>query len=218
MAFIVFEGGEGVGKTTQIELLYKAIQKTGKSCTLTREPGGTPLAEQIRSLFKQVDPKIEVPTPLTELLLVSASRAQHIENVILPKLKEGHIILCDRFLDSTYVYQSILGKLPKKTIDSVSDILLEGLLPQLTFILTIDTDIALQRIAKENKRTLDRMDSQQKQIHQTIKEGYTKIYQEQYTYPNGKVPKRILLDANQNQEDLHFQIKTVIAEQLGLYL
>ncbi len=218
MAFIVFEGGEGVGKTTQIELLYKAIQKTGKPCTQTREPGGTPLAEQIRSLFKQVDPKIEAPTPLTELLLVSASRAQHIENVIFPKLKEGHIILCDRFLDSTYVYQSILGKLPKKTIDSVSAIFLEDLIPHLTFIFTIEPDIALQRIARENKRTLDRMDSQQQQIHQTIKEGYAKIYQEQYPYPNGKVPKRILLNANQSPEDLHLQIKAALAAQLGLSL
>ena len=196
MAFIVFEGGEGAGKTTQLELLHKALKKQGKICLITREPGGTPFAEQIRSLFKQVDPSIESPLPLTELLLVSASRAQHVAKVIQPKLNEKKIILCDRFLDSTYVYQSILGRIPKQTIDKISHIFLENLVPDLTFIFAADLDIALQRIAKEKKRTLDRMDSQEKEIHQVIKEGYAKIYQEQYSYPNGKIPNRVLIDAN----------------------
>lgn len=216
MAFIVFEGGEGVGKTTQLEFLHKALKKQGRNCILTREPGGTPFAEQIRSLFKQVDPSIESPIPLTELLLVSASRAQHIAKVIRPELCEEKIILCDRFLDSTYVYQNILGKIPKQTIDIISHIFLEDLLPDLTFIFTADLDVALQRIAKEKKRASDRMDTQEKEIHQIIKEGYTKIYQEQYQYPNGKVPNRILIDANQSKELIHSQIKYALEKHLGI--
>ncbi|WGL60123.1 dTMP kinase [Pigmentibacter sp. JX0631] len=216
MAFIVFEGGEGAGKTTQLEFLHKALKKQGKICLLTREPGGTPFAEQIRSLFKQVDPSIESPLPLTELLLVSASRAQHVAKVIQPELGEKKIILCDRFLDSTYVYQSILGKIPKQTIDKISHIFLEDLVPDLTFIFSADLDIALQRMAKEKKRTLDRMDSQEKEIHQVIKEGYTKIYQERYTYPNGKVPNRVLIDANQSKEQIHMQIKVALEKHLGI--
>lgn len=218
MAFIVFEGGEGAGKTTQLQLLYKIMQEKGKTCTLTREPGGTPLAEQIRTLFKQVDSQIEIPTPLTELLLVSAARAQHIETVIQSKLQENHIVICDRFLDSTYVYQSILGNLPKQTIDSISQHVLGTLIPDLTFIFITSPAIALERLALETNRPRDRMDSQQEQVHHKIRDGYAKIFNEQYAYPNGKIPQRVLINGDQKKEDIHLQIKTAIAQYLGIFL
>lgn len=218
MAFIVFEGGEGVGKSTQIELLFTALQQHGIACTLTREPGGTPFAENIRSLFKQVNEHKDSPLPLTELLLVSAARAQHIKKVIEPEIQKGNFVLCDRFLDSTYVYQSIVGKIDKKIVDEISKIILQNLVPDLTFIFIADPKNALDRIQKEKDRKQDRLDSLHSKTHSLIKEGYLKILKEQYSYPNGKIPKRVVIHADLSKEDVFTEIKKAIFETLGTTL
>ena len=216
MAFIVFEGGEGVGKSTQIELLFTAIKQLGIPCTSTREPGGTPFAESIRSLFKQVNTHNDAPLPLTELLLVSAARAQHIQKIIQPELKKGHFVLCDRFLDSTDVYQCILGNIDKDVVDSISKQIIDNLIPDLTFVFIADPNTAVKRIHSEKQRQQDRMDSQQKNIHFLIKDGYLKILNTPFTYPNGKVPKRILINANLSIEEIFKEIKQSILTHLGI--
>ncbi len=218
MAFIVFEGGEGVGKSTQIELLFTALKQHGINCTLTREPGGTPFAENIRSLFKQVNEHKDSPLPLTEFLLVSAARAQHIKKVIEPELQKGNFVLCDRFLDSTYVYQSIVGKVDKKIVDDISNIILQNLLPDLTFIFIANPKIAMDRISKEKKREQDRLDSFHSKMHTLIKEGYLEVINKQYSYPNGKIPKRILIHADLSIEKVFFEIKKAIFETLGIVI
>jgi dTMP kinase len=216
MAFIVFEGGEGVGKSTQIELLFTALKQHGIACTLTREPGGTPFAENIRSLFKQVNKHKDSPLPLTELLLVSAARSQHIKKVIEPELQKGNFVLCDRFLDSTYVYQSIVGKIDKKIVDGISNVILQNLLPDLTFIFIADPKNAMDRINKEKKREQDRLDSFHSKMHSLIKEGYLEIIKEQYPYPNGKIPKRVLIHADFSIEEVFSEIKKAVFDTLGI--
>lgn len=216
MAFIVFEGGEGVGKSTQIELLFTAIKQLGMNCILTREPGGTPFAESIRSLFKQVNDHNDTPLPLTELLLVSAARFQHIKKVVQPALQKDHFVLCDRFLDSTYVYQCILGNIQKEVVDNISNQILENLIPDLTFVFIADPNVAITRIQNEKKRQLDRMDSLQNKMHFLIKDGYLKVLQTPFSYPNGKVPKRVLINADLSIDKIFTEIKKSIFTHLGI--
>jgi dTMP kinase len=218
MAFIVFEGGEGVGKSTQIELLFTALKQHGINCIHTREPGGTPFAEDIRSLFKQINEHKDSPLPLTEFLLVSAARTQHIKKVIEPELQKGNFVLCDRFLDSTYVYQSIIGKVDKSIVDDISNVILQDLFPDLTFIFIADPKTAISRINNEKKREQDRLDSFHSKMHTLIKKGYLEVIKKQYPYPNGKIPKRILIHANLSIEKVFSEIKKAIFESLGILL
>lgn len=218
MAFIVFEGSEGVGKSTQIELLFTALKQHDIPCILTREPGGTPFAENIRSIFKQINEHQDSPLPLTELLLISAARNQHIKKIIEPELKKGNLVLCDRFLDSTYVYQSIIGKIPKQTIDDISSIIMSNLLPDLTLVLVADSKNALSRINKETKRKQDRLDTFHSQTHNLIKNGYLRLLNEQYSYPNGKIPKRVYINADASINEVFIEVKTAILNTLGIAL
>ncbi len=214
--FIVFEGGEGVGKSTQIELVYKALLDKKLPCVKTREPGGTPLAEKIRFLFKEKTN--EAPTTLAELYLVCAARAQHVEKLIKPNLAHNKIILCDRFLDSTYVYQYLLGKLSKQVIDSATAPILQGLLPTLTFVFHCDKNFTLTRIKQEENRHTDRLDSYSTEIHDTILQGYKKVFSENFTYPCGTIPKRILINAEENMEKVFYQIKQSLNKYLSINL
>lgn len=214
--FIVFEGGEGVGKTTQLELLFSTFIQQGISCIKTREPGGTPFAENIRSLFKQISLNEDSPIPMTELYLICAARAQHLEKVVLPALKEKKIVLCDRFLDSTYVYQCCLGQVQKEIVDQVSHFILKDLMPDLTFVFTCDEKTANERIAKQHHRSLDRLDSYESEIHNKIRLGYQEIVTQNYVYPNGKVPKRILIDANKSKEDIFDEIRKSISKEFHI--
>lgn len=205
LAFIIFEGGEGVGKTTQLEKLYEKLNKQYNFSVLkTREPGGTILAEKIRAIFKE---KVDFPPqPLTELYLLSAARNEHVKHVILPALDAKRIILCDRFLDSTYVYQSVLGGLEKKIVDEFSSHVLHGVIPDLTFVFYCDVSVTRQRMQKDIYRAQDRYDSADIDLHAKILDGYKKIYEDQYTYPNGVLPKRVLIDASKNIEEIFNEI------------
>lgn len=214
--FIVFEGGEGVGKTTQIEHIFQALKKKNFPTIKTREPGGTPFAEKIRSLFKEKCD--DQPTPQTELFLICAARAQHMEKVILPQLSEKKIVLCDRFLDSTYVYQHCLGHFPKEQIDTVHQLILKDLVPDLTFIFHCDQKIAQQRMRGEENRKMDRFDTKDIDFQANILNSYKKIYETKMPYPNGKIPTRILLDASQNIELIFQDIKSALKQHLGISL
>jgi dTMP kinase len=212
--FIVFEGGEGVGKTTQIQLIEDAIKKKKLSYLKTREPGGTPLAEKIRMLFKEKND--DSPYPLTELYLICAARAQHVEKVIKPNLNKNQIILCDRFLDSTYVYQHILGQLPKDLIDTPTQHILNGIIPDLTFIFHCSQAEIKNRIVNDHLRNEDRIDSLSESFHEKILMGYKKVFDEMLPYPCNKVPKRILINANQSIESVFNQIKHELKNNLSL--
>lgn len=142
MPFIVFEGAEGTGKSTQSSLLAKTLRAHALTVVETREPGGTPLAEDIRKVFKSVPESGDVPTPRTELLLVMAARSQHIEKLIKPALSKNQWIVCDRFLDSSYVYQGVRGNLAKIDIDAMAVPILNSLQPDLTFVLVVPQEVS----------------------------------------------------------------------------
>ncbi len=216
MAFIVFEGGEGVGKTTQLERVHNLLNKHKIAVLKTREPGGTPLAEKIRNLFKE---KGDVaPLPLTEICMLSAARNEHVKRVIEPALQKEQIVLCDRFLDSTYVYQCVVGGISKEAVDKVSELIIGSLLPNITFVFYCDVDTAQSRIKQESARALDRYDSADVSLKRKILDGYKEIYDKNYTFPNGIVPKRILIDATQNVETIFHSIVKHLNEHCHLNL
>jgi dTMP kinase len=216
MVFLVFEGGEGVGKTTQIKLLFEKLTKQGIPCTLTREPGGTPFAEELRSLFKKNPVHNDLPLPLTELFLISAARAQHVHTYIQPLLKRGRWVICDRFLDSTYVYQCLVGGLEKSFVDLVSQPILQGLMPHVTFVLDAPPQKTQQRLDQRTHRGGDRLDAQQLSWHVQVQKAYQKLVQENVLYPCGQVPRRVLIPAQQNVEEVALEIQNVLSRNWGI--
>ena len=149
--FITFEGGEGSGKSTQIKLLAKKLEQIDEVC-LTREPGGTESAEEIRKLL--VRGKIDRWSSISELLLLFAARKDHIDNLILPSLKSNKWVLCDRFVDSTYVYQGMCGKTPIDIIKKVETIVIGQFNPQLTFLISLDPKVGLKRSIRPDNKDL----------------------------------------------------------------
>ena len=197
--FISFEGIEGTGKTIQSKLLYEHFRKTGHAVILTEEPGGTRIGLKIRDLLLSVENK-EI-TPVTELLLYNASRTQHLEEVILPALNEGSIVITDRFSDSTVAYQGYGRGLDLKLIDSVERIVTEGLKPDITLLLDLDAETGLLRNKGINK--IDRLELEDFEFHKRVRNGYLQIA--------ARDPERIkLIDASKNIEEIQDQIIDVV--------
>ena len=182
--FLTFEGGEGAGKTTLIEEIARQLAAEGFSVLKTREPGGTKLGEHIRALLLQQGVPV---SPYAELCLFLASRAQHILEVIGPALEAGKIVLCDRFNDSSIVYQGIGRGLGKEKVAQFCAFVSQGLEPNLTLYLDIDPELGMSRLRKG--RDPDRIEAEGMTFHEKIREAYLSIHQEN--------PKRFrLLDAS----------------------
>lgn len=193
--FITFEGGEGVGKSTQIELLKQHLQRQGKEVVSTREPGGTELADKLRAIILSGE---GVDDPLLEYTIVATARRDHIINLIKPALAAGKWVLCDRFYDSSVVYQGLVKQLDLKVIKQLHDILSEGMLPELTILLELDIESAQQRIGSR-KGELTHYDKQGLSFHQKIRNGFLQIAQQN--------PERVkLIDGLGSQEDVHERI------------
>ncbi len=178
--FITLEGGEGAGKTTQINRLAEALTRENYKVITTREPGGTPEGEKIRSLFVR-DGGAQW-TPLAEVLLVLAARAMHVERVVRPALEAGKIVLCDRFSDSTLAYQGYGRGLDAKTIARLSQDVLGDLQPDLTFILDLPPEVGLSRSTKRMAREglsgiegEDRFEKLEMGFHHKVREGFLTI-------------------------------------------
>jgi len=178
--FITFEGIEGCGKTTQIKRLHHRLLKEGHPVLLTREPGGTPIGQEIRKIL--LDRKNEGLSPLSELFLYAADRAQHCEEVIKPALKEGKIVLCDRFADATTAYQEGGRELPEGTVGTINEKACSGLRPNLTFLIDCPVDIGLKRArhrgASEND-TQDRFERLELLFHERVRGRYLRIAKEE---------------------------------------
>jgi dTMP kinase len=168
--FITFEGGEGAGKTTLIEEIYQHLLRERRPVLKTREPGGTPLGEEIRALLLHHKGPV---SPYAEFSLFLASRAQHIAEVIRPALKAGKIVLCDRFNDSTIAYQGMARGLGVVEVTAVCQFICEGLEPHLTLYLDIDPELGLSRTQK--RIALDRIEAEDIAFHTKIREGYLAI-------------------------------------------
>lgn len=217
--FVVLEGGEGCGKTTQGALLAAHLTALGWKVHLTREPGGTPLAENIRSLFKQVQTTGDEPTPLTELYLVMAARAQHLDRVVRPALALGEVVICDRFLDSSYVYQGARGGLPLELIDEVAKPVLGTTVPNLTVVLDLDTARARARVtqrvgtpADPQSHTPDRLDAMDAATFAQVSVAFRELLTSQRPYPCGVVPKRVLVDASGTPDEVFARLKKAVDE------
>jgi dTMP kinase len=217
MPFIVFEGGEGSGKSTQGALLAQSLRNKGLTVLETREPGGTPLAEDIRKVFKSVPISGDTPTPRTELLLVMAARSQHIEKTIKPALARNEWIICDRFLDSSYIYQGFRGGIEKKEIDSVARPILGALQPDLTLVLRVSTETAHDRVASRPGTELDRLDSELLK-DASLHAAFEALVKSSTPYPDGRVPRRVLLDGQGTPEQVHARIVDALQDVFGKIL
>lgn len=189
--FISFEGTEGVGKTTLIRKLYEHFQAEAQDVVLTREPGGTPLAEQIRSLLLSVNHDEQMSHD-TELLLIYAARAQHLERVILPALAQGQIVLCDRFSDSSFAYQCAGRGLSREKLQLLNDNFVVKM-PDITFWLDAPIELGMTR-ARE-RGALDRFEQEKVSFFEKVRSGFEELH--------AKNPVRMKrLDATQMPEQV----------------
>ena len=167
--FITFEGGEGSGKSTHIERLVARLRKEGNRVQVTREPGGTEVGEQIRHIL-QYSKQSAAMVPETELLLFCASRAQLVREVIQPALNDGRIVICDRFFDSTTVYQGVGRKINAHAVAAINNFAVGANLPDLTLVIDLDPRIGLERA--RGRELFDRMESQSLEFHDRVRQGY----------------------------------------------
>jgi dTMP kinase len=171
-SFIVFEGIEGSGKSTQIRLLAERFEGLGRLVTVTREPGGTPIGEAIRDLL--LSNACEGAAPMTEALLHTAARAEHIPRVIRPALEAGHIVLSDRFLDSTLAYQGAGSGVPIATLRKLQHLIVADCVPDQKILLRLDVQEGLRR-RMAGKEVVNRIDLSDLDFHQRVAEGFAAL-------------------------------------------
>jgi len=189
------EGPDGSGKTTQIELLKEYFLNKGYEVIITREPGGTQISEKIRDIILDVNNK--ALSNMTEALLYAASRAQHVEEKIKPALENGKIVISDRFVDSSIVYQGYARGIGIDIVESINNFAIQGFMPDITFFFDIEPEFAMKRKAKQ--KSLDRLEQEHILFHNKVYEGY-KILLKKY-------PKRIKsIDARQSIDNIFEQI------------
>lgn len=188
--FITFEGTEGCGKSTQIEALSVHLKKSGHNVSIYREPGGTDIGETIRTILQSPSNFGKI-SPITELLLFTACRAELSDQLIKPALKRGEIVICDRFYDSTYVYQGIGRSLDKSIIEQLKNMAVGPLKPDLTFVLDLDAELGLQRARSRQSGELDRIESESLSFFEQIRQGYLDLAKSE---PN----RFCVLDASQS--------------------
>jgi len=210
--FIAFEGGEGSGKTTQINKLAESLANDGYKVTTTREPGGTPDAETIRDLVVQRGGGDW--TPMAEMLLIYAAREMHLQQVIHPALEEGKIVLCDRFIDSTTAYQGYGHGLDLDIIQKIRTLVMGTFQPDLTLILDLEPEIGLQRsgrrLAAEElniDQTEDRFENMDIDFHNRLRAGFLEIAKQEATRCH-------VVDAAQDIEAIQEQLYSCAKERL----
>jgi len=201
--FITVEGGEGVGKSTNLAFIAEQIRASGRELITTREPGGTAIAESIRRLF--LEHNDEAMAEMTELLLVFAARAQHIERVIKPALTAGKWVLCDRFTDATYAYQGGGRGLDKTTIAALENLVQRELRPDITFLLDAPVEVGAARVAERGAS--DRLESEQQIFFQRVRDCYLRRAKDE--------PQRFrIVDAAQPLAKVQMQLSTVLQSLL----
>ncbi|MEC7610106.1 MAG: dTMP kinase [Verrucomicrobiota bacterium] len=204
--FISFEGTEGCGKSTQLRALAARLSGAGYDVVETREPGGTVLSEAIRSLL-QHDPVGEGMCPETELLLFAASRAQHSRAYIQPAIKANKIVLCDRFMDSTTVYQGVARSLSTQSVDAINKFAVGDSIPDLTILIDLAPEIGLARVQSRGGGELDRMERETLDFFQAVREGYLRLAASQ-------VHRFIIINGDQSPETLEKEIWNGVKQRL----
>tara|TARA_B110000858_G_scaffold198527_1_gene266262 strand:+ start:12380 stop:13027 length:648 start_codon:yes stop_codon:yes gene_type:complete len=202
--FLTLEGAEGVGKSTNIEFITQHLEQRGIEYVLTREPGGTQLAEKIREVLLAVHE--ESMSELTELLLVFAARAQHLDKIIEPALASGKWVVCDRFTDATFAYQGAGRGLSMETIGQLQSLVQGELRPDLTLILDLDPEIGMERAI--NRGELDRFELEQQSFFRSVRQGYLDIAEAE--------PERcMVIDASKPLEDVKLDLLAALEQGLS---
>ena len=200
--FIVMEGPDGSGKTTQINLLEQYLKEAGYECLITREPGGTVIGEEVRELI--LNPEYKEMSPVTEMLLYAASRAQLVHEVIGPALEAGRIVISDRFVDSSIVYQGIARNLGISTVAAVNAPGIGIYRPDGIFFIDLTEAEGIRR--KKNQKKLDRMEQESIDFHHLVSEGYRKVLAER--------PEVIKIDGGKDIDVIQKKIRNHVDELL----
>lgn len=204
--FITVEGIEGLGKSTNVQYIQDYLAKKNISSIITREPGGTAMAESLRGLL--LEPREEPMSAETEALILFAARAQHLEQVIKPALISGEWVICDRFTDATYAYQGYGGELAIDQIALLETFVQKELRPDLTIVLDASVSIAFERV-KARRQGVDRMEQKSLNYFEKVRQGYLTLAE--------KFPERIkVVNANQSLEDVQHSIDAVLQAFLVL--
>ena len=204
--FITFEGPDGSGKSSVIKKVYEDFTQKGYSIILTREPGGTPISEKIRNII--LDNNNTNLDARTEALLYAASRRQHLVEKIRPALKEGKIVLCDRFLDSSLAYQGGGRHLGIDNVLNINLFATENTYPDITFFFDVSPEIGLTRVSKDKKRVADRLDKETEGFHDTAYESFKEIVK--------CYPKRFyVIDASKSLDEVVFNVATILTQILA---
>ena len=200
--FVTLEGPEGAGKTTQLKQLSKQLDVLGIDHIVTRDPGGTPLGRQIRRIL--LNPENPV-NPMSELLLYQADRAQHVGEVIMPALKEGKLVLCDRYTDSTMAYQGYARGIDFEIIEDLNQVATGGLRPELTILFDLESSEGLSRLHPGGH---DRLEREAIVFHHKVRDGYHQLVK--------KEPQRWkTIDASKPMTTVQTELRKVLSEQLS---
>ncbi|WP_146553933.1 dTMP kinase [Rummeliibacillus sp. SL167] len=199
--FFTFEGPEGAGKTTVLKMVVSKLQEEGKEVIATREPGGSVIAEKIRQVI--LNPAHTEMDAKTEALLYAAARSQHFVEKIEPALKQGKLVLCDRFIDSSLAYQGIGRGLGIEGVKSINEFAIGQRMPDMTILFDLDPKIGLARINAHKNREINRLDVESLAFHQKVREAYLKLAEE--------FPERIyVIDASQSLEEVFQNVWKVL--------
>jgi dTMP kinase len=205
--FITFEGGEGTGKTTQIRSLAAHLEALGHTIVVTREPGGTPVAEAARAVL--LDPELK-PLGLSELFLLEAARHDHVERVIRPALARGEVVLCDRYADSSTVYQGMVRGIGVERVEELNALATGDLDPDVTIILDLDPEAGVSRARSRNAQgdgSESRLDDEPTEFHRRVREGFLHL--------SVRYPHRVrVVDATGEPDTVFARLLDVLPEGL----
>lgn len=201
--FITFEGGEGGGKSTQVRRLAETLRARGREVVTTREPGGSPGAEAVRHVL--LSGAAEPLGPRVEALLFAAARSDHVEQVIRPAVEAGKVVLCDRFMDSSRVYQGVTGGLDPAFMAALERVTVNGMVPDVTIILDLDPELGLQRAVARRAvgEDADRYEKENVELHRRRREAFLAIAEND--------PDRcVVVDASRDEADIAAEILEII--------
>lgn len=204
--FITFEGPDGAGKSTIIKLVHEKLLQDGFNIVLTREPGGTPIAEKIRDII--LDNSNQALDARTEALLYAASRRQHLVEKIWPALKDGKIVLCDRFLDSSLAYQGGGRNLGVENVLNINLFATENTYPDLTLFFDVSPEVGLARVSKDKKRVADRLDNENENFHDKVYKTFKEIVEQNKN-------RIVVIDASKSIDEVVETTYKIIKERLN---
>lgn len=203
--FIVFEGGEGSGKSTMIELIYNFLIEKGVECIKTREPGGIKISEDIRNII--LDTQNTSMDSKTEALLYAAARRQHLVEKVIPELEMGKIVLCDRFIYSSLAYQGYARGIGVDDIFLINKFAIEEYMPDLNLLFDLSPEVGLDRINKNKDREVNRLDLEKIDFHNRVREGYINLAKE-------NKDKFIIINAEKTLNEVFEETKDIILEYI----